>query len=229
MVSKFGRRKLSEEVSNGILDLIRQQKIKPGERLPIENEIAEMFQVSRTAVREGVRSLAAIGLLQTIPGRGTFVVDTHMGVLRNPLAEIGRADLSHLLDLLEFRRIVEPETAALAAQRRSPEDLQELERCVSVLEKSLPLGIKPPEDIGFHLALARASHNSALVDASFLIFRFYQNDPNLPDALDLVSHGAICQAVKNGDSAAARQAMLDHFQNLEKRYRAKASDQVEKS
>jgi GntR family transcriptional repressor for pyruvate dehydrogenase complex len=223
MVSKVGRRKLSEEVSNGILQLIQRDRIEAGQRLPIESELVEMFQVSRTAVREGIRSLVAIGLLQTTPGRGTFVVDSSLGILRDPLIEFGGADLSRLLELLEFRRIVEPETAALAAQRRTPEDLQELGRCVSELEKSIPQGIKPPEDIGFHLALSRASHNSALVDASFLIFRFYQNDPSLPDTLDLISHRAIFEAVREGDAAAARQAMRGHFEDLEKRYRAKAS------
>ena len=221
MADKRTRKKLSEEVSHGLVEMIRNEQIQPGDRIPIESEIADMFQVSRTAVREGVKTLAAIGLLQTRPGVGTFVVDGHLGLLRNPIGAANSAKIAELLELLEFRQIVEPETAALAAKRRSPENLDELERCVIELEKGIQLGIKPPEDIGFHLALARAAQNSALVDATYLIFRFYENDPTLPDQSDLIAHRSMYEAVRDKDSTRARQAMFDHFSKLEKRYRSK--------
>lgn len=211
------RRKLSEEVSGGILELIRSKQIGPGQRLPTESEIADLFQVSRTAVREGVKALIAVGLLETHAGIGTFVVDSHLGPLRDP----NGGESSHLFELLEFRKIVEPETAALAAQRRTPEDITELDRCVTELAKGIRSGIKPAEDIGFHVALARATQNSAIMDATYLIFRFYQNDPSLPDELDLSAHHAVFEAVRDGNSSEARQAMLDHFAILENRYHSK--------
>lgn len=214
---RIARRKLSDEVSGGILDLIRSKQIGPGGRLPTESEIAELFQVSRTAVREGVKSLIAVGLLETRPGIGIFVVDSRLGPLRDPIG----GESSHLPELLEFRKIVEPETAALAAERRTPDDVQELERCVEELARGIRSGIKPQEDIGFHLALARATRNSAIMDATYLIFRFYQNDPSLPDASDLQAHRAVYEAVRDGNAPAARQAMRDHFAILEDRYQAK--------
>lgn len=215
------RKKLFEEVSSGLVEMIRTKQIQPGERIPTESEIAEMFQVSRTAVREGIKMLSAIGLLKTRPGIGTFVVDTPMGPLRNPGDAANGAKLSVLLDLLEFRRIVEPETAALAAQRRLGADVKELERCVIKLEKGIQLHIKPVEDIGFHLALAHAARNNALLDATYLIFRFYENDPSqFPDESDLIAHRSVYEAVLDKDPVRARQAMLDHFTELEKRDRA---------
>ena len=214
------RKKLFEEVSSGLVEMIRTKQIQPGDRIPTENEIAETFQVSRTAVREGVKTLVAIGLLKTRPGVGTFVVDSPMGPLRNPGEAANGAKLSVLLDLLEFRRIVEPETAALAAQRRSVADVKELERCVIKLEKGIQLHMKPIEDIGFHLALAHAARNTALLDATYLIFRFYENDPSLPDEADLIAHRSVYEAVRDKDPVHARHAMLDHFIELEKRYRA---------
>jgi GntR family transcriptional regulator, transcriptional repressor for pyruvate dehydrogenase complex len=216
------RNKLSEEVSTGLVEMIRKQRLETGENIPTESELADTFQVSRTAVREGVKSLVAIGVLETRHGIGTFVKDPNLGPLRNPRDRVNGAELSELLDLLEFRRIVERETAALASQRRSPSDLIELERCVMELEKGIAAGIKPAEDIGFHLALARAAKNSALVDATYLIFRFYENDPSLPDNSDLQSHRAVYEAVRDKNPDAARQAIMDHFSILEKRYRSKA-------
>jgi GntR family transcriptional repressor for pyruvate dehydrogenase complex len=209
------RKKLSEEVSSGLMEMVRENRISPGERIPTESEISELFQVSRTAVREGVKSLVAIGLLETRPGIGTFVVDSQPGLLRDPNASAGQVEL---LNLLEFRRIVEPESAALAAKRRTDEEVLELERCVNELAKGIRLRIKPPEDIGFHLALARATHNTAIMDATYLIFRFYQRDPSLPDESDLIAHRSVYEAIRDGDPQAARQAMLDHFITLEKRY-----------
>jgi GntR family transcriptional regulator, transcriptional repressor for pyruvate dehydrogenase complex len=214
------RKKLFEEVSTGLLEMIRTKQILPGERIPTESEIADMFQVSRTAVREGVKTLTAVGMLKTRPGIGTFVVDMPMGPLRNPGEDANGADLPVLLDLLEFRRIVEPETAALAAQRRLDADVETLEDCVNKLEQGIQLHIKPAEDIGFHLALAHAARNSALLDATYLIFRFYENDPSLPDQSDLISHRSVYEAVRDEDPVRARLAMLDHFTLLEKRYRA---------
>jgi GntR family transcriptional repressor for pyruvate dehydrogenase complex len=209
------RKKLSEEVSSGLMEMVRENRILPGDRIPTESEISELFQVSRTAVREGVKSLVAIGLLETRPGIGTFVVDSQPGLLRDPNASAGQAEL---LNLLEFRQIVEPESAALAARRRTDDEVLELERCVTELAKGIRLQIKPPEDIGFHLALARATHNTAIMDATYLIFRFYQRDPSLPDESDLIAHRTVYEAVRDGDPQAARQAMLNHFIALEKRY-----------
>ncbi len=102
------RKKLFEEVSSGLLEMIRTKQIQPGDRIPTESEIAETFQVSRTAVREGVKTLVAIGLLKTRPGVGTFVVNSPMGPLRNPGEVANGAKLSVLLDLLEFRKSSNP-------------------------------------------------------------------------------------------------------------------------
>jgi len=213
MSSKPARKKLSQEVADGILEMIDEGEVSVGERIPTENELVDMFHVSRTAVREGVKSLIAIGVLETRRGVGTFVRDSQPGPLRL-LNTSTTPTQSHLLDLLEFRRIVEPETAALAAQRRNTADLKELERCVVELEKGVARGEKPPEDLGFHLILARASHNSALLDTSSMIVRFYEGDVFLPDAADISEHRAIYEAVRDGDAQAARQAMRDHLDRM---------------
>jgi GntR family transcriptional regulator, transcriptional repressor for pyruvate dehydrogenase complex len=212
------RRKLSHEVSEGILNLIDNGRVAVGDQLPPEPELIEMFQVSRTAVREAVKTLAAVGVLEIRHGVGTFVVGGRPGLLRSLPGETNRFDQSDLLELLEFRLIFEPEAAALAAERASATDLEELERCVAELERGVASGIKPPEDLGFHLAVARATKNRALLDVSSLTARFYQKDMYLPDDVDVHGHREIYEAIRNGDANAAREAMRLHLEEIERRY-----------
>jgi GntR family transcriptional repressor for pyruvate dehydrogenase complex len=220
MTQRTRRKKLSEEVSEHILAMIDEGEVAVGGQLPTEGELVEMFNVSRTSVREAVKSLAAVGVLEIRPGMGTFVVGARPGPLRTLPGHRSRPlDKSDLLELLEFRRIFEPEAAALAASRATPEDLDEMHRCVEELESGVAAGIRPPEDLGFHLALARATKNGAVVDVSSLTIRFYEQDVYMPDDLDVEGHREIYEAIKNGDPDAARQAMSAHLEEIERRYR----------
>jgi len=220
MTQRTRRKKLSEEVSEQILAMIDDGEVAVGGQLPTEGELVEMFNVSRTSVREAVKSLAAVGVLEIRPGMGTFVVGARPGPLRSlPGQRSGPLDKSDLLELLEFRQIFEPAAAALAASRATPEDLEEMHRCVEELARGVAEGIRPPEDLGFHLALARATKNSAVVDVSSLTVRFYEADVYMPDELDVEGHREIYEAIKNGDPDAARQAMDAHLEEIECRYR----------
>lgn len=207
------RKKLSQEVIDGILGIIEQGDLAVGDQIPTESELADLFEVSRTAVREGIKALIAIGILEPQRGVGTFVREPQLGPFRSFITS-DPPTRTQILDLLEFRLIVEPETAALAAQRRTEADLEELKRCVIELEKGVARGLKPPEDLGFHLALARSTGNSALVDTSSMIARFYENDPFLPDELDISEHNAVYEAVRDRDSADARQLMKAHLERM---------------
>ena len=217
---KTTRKKLSQEVSDGILEMIRNGEIQLGQRIPIESDLEFTFQVSRTAVREGIKALVAIGVLETRRGIGTFVLDAQVGPLRYYGEAIHAQAKQFLKDLLEFRLIVEPETASLAAKRRSGEDLDELKRCVEALKEHVLNGKngRPAEDLGFHLALAHASYNSALVDTSSMIARFYENDPYPPDTRDVEEHYAIFERVRNADPDGARKKMQAHLARQKEKY-----------
>jgi GntR family transcriptional repressor for pyruvate dehydrogenase complex len=219
MPPKSRRRKLSVEVSEEILALLDEGQVIIGDQLPPESELGEMFGVSRTAVREAVKSLAAVGVLEIRPGVGTFVASPRPGLLRSLPDNDSPVSTSDLMEILEFRQIFEPEAAALAAQRATQQDLDEMARCVDALAKGVAEGIRPPEDLGFHLALARATQNSALVDVSSLTIRFYEQDIYLPDSLDVKGHREIYNAIKARDPEMARQAMRDHLAEMEPRYR----------
>lgn len=203
----------SLKVIDYIFELIDGGDVARGQLLPTEEELATHLQVSRTVVREAIKSLVAIGLLETQRGRGTFVRDRHHGPLKYWNRDAPSPKLSTFQDLLEFRLIVEPEVASLAAQRRNLEDIRDLERSVTRLEKAVMSGLKAKstEDLDFHLYLAQASHNSALIDVSSMIVRFFQVDPDLPDELDCQEHRAIFHAVVSSNGETAREAMLRHL------------------
>lgn len=203
----------SVKVVDFIFELIDGGEATPGQLIPTEAELASRLQVSRTVVREAIKSLVAVGVLKTQRGRGTFVRDRHHGPLKYWNKEAPSPRLSTFRDLLEFRLIVEPEVAALAAQRRNLDDIRDLERSVTRLEKSVMSGlnVKTTEDLEFHMYLAQASHNSALIDVSSMIVRFFQVDPDLPDEIDCQDHRAIFQEIVSRNVSTAREMMLKHL------------------
>jgi GntR family transcriptional repressor for pyruvate dehydrogenase complex len=213
------RKKLSQEVVDNIIEMIRVGDVKVGDQIPTESELAEILQLSRTSVREGIKHLVGIGVLETRQGLGTYVTSSQPGPLLYSKGAFGPQYLELIRDLLEFRKLIEPIMTALATQRCSHNDLIELERCVIELERSIGSGNRPEEDLGFHLAIARATKNSAFVDMSAMIVRFYKYDPSLPSCEDVEEHRAIYQAIQKKDPVAASSRMEAHIENLVQRYR----------
>lgn len=131
-----------------------------GDRLPIEAELSEILGISRNTVREAVRVLVHVGMLETRQGDGTYVRAT-----RDAAETLRRIERAQLKDQLEVRRMLETEAARLAAERRTDDELQ-------TMSKALDLRAAAGDDIAsrirhdkqFHLTLANASHNSALVE-----------------------------------------------------------------
>lgn len=212
---------LANRVMHQIEQLIVEGHLQPGDRLPPERELGRQFGVSRTVIREAVRALVAKSLLEVRPGSGTMV--------RSPSAESVTQSMALLLrsghpgmdyeKVLEIRRVLEVEIAGLAAQRRTPEDLEELEKIIE--QASLTQGDRDGFvqcDVDFHAALAYATRNelfSLLLDslADILItWRAITFDdvPEMP-ARSLKYHTAVLEQVKAGNSEAARQAMLEHL------------------
>jgi DNA-binding FadR family transcriptional regulator len=205
------RRNASHQVADALCGMLRSGSYRVGDRLPSEHELGAELGVSRSTVREAVRELSSLGVLEIRHGRGTFVHS-----LRPDLLLRGDSLLEHPNDrireeLLEVRGIVEPEAAALAAMRATDEEIERLRYDVERLAEAIGRGIVPPEDLGFHLDLVRATHNAALWRVSGAIISFYQWDGHLPTEQDVIDHRAIYEAVRDRDAARARQAMHDHL------------------
>src|SRR5919204_1811477 len=120
--------RIYEEIVRQIKSMIAEGRLKSGDQLPPERDLAEKFVVSRTSVREALRALESLGLVEIRPGEGTFVREASVEALIEPLALLMVSQREAIGELFEARRLLEPSLAALAATRATPEEIQEMER-----------------------------------------------------------------------------------------------------
>ncbi len=211
---RVSRVSVTRQVVDVLYEDLRTGVYKTGDRLPSEQELATSLGVGRSAVREAVRELLALNVLEIRPGRGTFVLRMRADLLLRPDSFHQALERNVALELLEVRMIVEPAAAALAANRATDADIKRLTRDVERLREALDAGqqTKPPEDLGFHLDLVRAAHNSALHRISTAIIAFYEHDETNPTQRDYNEHRAVLKAIEKHDPRAARRAVAAHLQ-----------------
>ncbi len=164
LLDPIRRSRISEQVADKLENLIRARKLHLGDKLPSERQLMEMLGVGRGAVREALRILEIKGYVDSRPGIGSFVKDFE-GDIRLPFS-LWLSDHNQILaNFFEIRLFLEPNAAALAAKRISPEELKTLtqvhkEFCRKVQEEDLPGAIKV--DAEFHKLIARATQNKLL-------------------------------------------------------------------
>lgn len=210
---------------------IREGGLQAGDKLPTEAEIMEEFGVSRTVVREAISKLQAAGLVRTRHGVGTFVV----GVVDTPTFRIDPEQLATVRDViavLELRISLETEAAALAAVRRTEENLEVMRDALRAFEREVEAeGDTVGHDFRFHLEIARATQNPHFGElmsyvGTMLIPRSRVNTARVADTerheyLRRVNgeHESIYNAIANQDPDAARAAMRTHLSNSRERLR----------
>ena len=201
---------VTDHVIEAVFDMLRSGQYRTGDRLPSEWELVEQLGAGRSAVREGTRELAALGVVDVQPGRGTFVRSLRPDLLVRP-------DLKHEVDralireFLEVRQIIEPAAAALAALRATDAELERLAYDVDRLSEAVNVGYLPPEDLGFHLNIVRATHNTALTRLAGANVSFYQRDEALPTDRDVREHRMVLEAMRARDPDEAQRAMHAHL------------------
>jgi GntR family transcriptional repressor for pyruvate dehydrogenase complex len=224
-------RSLAHDVVDALSGRIRDGSLAPGEKLPTEAAIMEEFGVSRTVVREAISRLQAAGLVATRHGVGTFVVGMgDAATFRISPDQLGT--LQDVIAVLELRIAVETECAALAAVRRTPENLQTLRNALRAFIAAIEEGrdaVGP--DFQFHLEIARASQNSHFVDLMATLGGTMIPRARLEPAVPLTpereaylrrvntEHESIVDAIARQDPEAARAAMRTHLANSRERRR----------
>lgn len=211
------RQNLSQAVAEQLRNLIREGEFRPGERLPTERGLMEMFNVGRNTVREAVQSLVAHGILDVRPGRGTTVVAVSGSTAMHAEALAMLLDDGTLSDLYDLRRLLEVEVAARAAERATTADIEEMGRHHAAMlhshKERLPTWA---HDIAFHSAIARASGNviyvSILEAVSDKLVTARKETSHVPRVGEIANseHAAILETIKSHDPDGARQAMTQH-------------------
>lgn len=213
--------RLSEVVAERIQRDLLDQGLRPGDRLPTEPQLAERHGVSRTVVREAGRILDQRGLVDIRPGRGMVVAQPDGSAVARQYALMLGMNPATFTQLMEVRLLVEAEVAALAAERRTEEDLRELRDCVERARAhpaDFPTCLKA--DVRFHETVVRASGNPLLswfMDPVNSCLRASYRDAtrylaSLPRTLE--EHGVLLAALASGDPAAAREAARAHLRRV---------------
>lgn len=216
------RSSLPEEVAQQILGLLREEELRPGDQLPAERDLAKLLGVSRPVVREALRALAIMRVVEIRQGAGTFVTALEPQQLISHLDFVFPKDRRALLKLAEARRVVEVGNARLAATRVTESQLERLRALVTLLEGAV--GDEPrfrQLDMEFHDAVCEAADN-------FLMTQFMKiaavlgevsreetgSSSDVRRAL-LRSHNDILAALESRDPERAEEAMVDHLDRVE--------------
>ena len=211
-----------KEVISKIRDLINHKNLEPGDKLPSERSLSEKFEVSRSSVRDAIQKLEFYGLLETIPQSGTFIANIGVIALNGMISDILRLEEPDFKSLVETRILLELKTCRLAALRRTDADLIEMRQALDAYNKKVLAGEDAvQEDLGFHLAIAKACGNSSMNTFMLIItpgiitnFAKYHVCEKSEPVIGIKEHEAIYEAIKNGDPVMAKQKMKEHFRVL---------------
>ena len=213
----MARTSLSDDIVEQITDLISHGVLRPGEQLPAERELCKQFGVGRTSLREALRSLTIMGILEVRLGEGTFVSDNQDKYLEKTLQWGLLLDPKVVEDLIETRLTLESQTAFLAAQRATGDDLIEIESANRGMEQSLENTESYLKlDLKFHLSIARAARNNILYQLLSMTRGYLQEwiKKALSERqaeLSLREHGRVLKALREGNAEQARLAMVAHI------------------
>ena len=232
MLQRIKPKRVTEEIAQQIQDLISRGRLKAGDRLPAEREMAKQLGVSRPTLREALQVLEHSGFLETHHGNGTYVRDVGEQALKDPLSSLIRDSSGMIVDLAEFRTEVEAWAAGQAAGLIQPEELDVLKSIVDRMQECIEAG-KPVHDLDaeFHLALASATQNSIYIHVANTIFYLFAEVTRLSHEQIFVSredqkklfdeHRSIYEAVARKDAKTARRLMHHHLKNTEDWFKQK--------
>lgn len=226
----FATGSLASRVAEQLLNKIRGEDLAPGTRLPSELAMAKHFGVSRTVLREAIALLKADGLLETRKGSGAFVCDP--GPLRGASSDrLTEVSIQALLNLIEVRRGMEAEVAALAAIRHTPGQLAEIEHALRRIADAVAAGEDGvEEDARFHLCIAAATGNPYWVRFAEMFAQPIRSAVRITRANEArredfsrqvqAEHERIVAAIAAGDAPLARAAAAAHMEHAALRVRA---------
>jgi len=222
MFKPVKKTRVYEEIVAKVKDMVEQGRLKSGDQLPSERELSEVFKVSRSSVREAVRSLESQGLIESRHGDGTYIARQPIEDLVDPLVSVIFTEKDGQMELFEMRRLVEPQLASLAAERATPEEIDELEKILDSQEEKINSGEMGTDvDKTFHDKLAAATKNAILIRIMDTVMDSLTESREKSLQIEgrpeksLVRHREILEAIKAGDKELAETLMREHLEDIE--------------
>ena len=189
----------------------------PGAKIPSENELAKVLNVSRISVRAALEKLITLGLLEARRGEGTFVREFDSDIYMNSLIPMVILSKIDILQLLEYRKIMEKGTVGLVVDRASDQDIKELDEIISRMKKYKKDDKKfAAADVDFHLTLANLSKNSIIIKVNSIIkdilnVAMVELVPIIGRENGIFYHTKILEAIKDRDKSRAEKLMEEHI------------------
>jgi GntR family transcriptional regulator, transcriptional repressor for pyruvate dehydrogenase complex len=216
----------NQRIFEQVLEQIRQQivsgAIQPGDRLPPERTLAELVGVHRHPIREALKILEYMGIIESKPGVGTILSNIGKDILTERVSKISRfSPRSFLVELIELREALEPHMAALAAERASSEELNAMKAAIADLKDEILQGKQHSSaDERLHLTIAKATHNDTFLRITepvmAMLAEFRENSLKIPGRRKAIfqEHERIYEAIRSKDSKTARAAMKRHLKQI---------------
>ncbi len=215
------RSRVYEEVARRIRRQVLE-KLRPGDKLPPERELAETLGVSRSSVRDAIRTLELLGLVDPRSGCGTLVCEPSTDRTVNPLASVLAHRRQWVIELLDFRKMLEPSLASRAAQRASAAEIAEMEEILVRQDEKVRAGdIAIDEDAEFHYSVAMASGNSVVLKVLDIVMDLLLETRERSLQVggrprkSLAGHRGILAAIKLHNAPGADEAMRQHIQDIQ--------------
>ncbi|WP_430813971.1 FadR/GntR family transcriptional regulator [Carboxylicivirga sp. RSCT41] len=217
------------EVETPVDKIIRQIRgliiggyLKPGDKLPSERKLSEKLGVGRTYIRDAIKKLEFLGILNTLPQSGVVINGVDISAMEGLLSNVMKIEKPDFFSLVETRVMMEKYSVQQAAMRRTNEDLEKLQYALEAYEKKIKTGVPAEnEDFTFHLKIAEAGHNSVIKTMMLIILpdilSIYRRDNVCDDSKfekTMNEHHLILEAIKNQDSAAADLHMSAHLKDV---------------
>lgn len=219
-IKPIKRPSVGEQVSSQLKEYLLEGRWQAGEKIPSENELAQSFGVSRVTIREAILRLTSLGLLESKFGGGTYVREFTPGINMNAIVPAAYLDNKSILDVIEFRQVVEAKTAGLAARRATEEDVSRLEEILAGMEKwkNDPQRFAE-EDLGFHLELAKITRNSLLIETmnvirSILSEAMFYAVQHRGHNQGLSFHRLLIDAIAKNDEQMTTRIMEEHIDDV---------------
>jgi GntR family transcriptional repressor for pyruvate dehydrogenase complex len=217
---------LGEQVAAQLSDQIAEGRWKPGEKLPSESELCFALNIGRSTLREALKSLAFVGMVQMRPGEGTYVIEGSSLLIERIMARGTLKTDKELQDVGEARILLEGETAALAAERADARDLEQLDALMDEMKRSLNGEGRDfvDLDVEFHLAIAQCAKNQMLFELLSpirgVLKEWISKSQELPGIQQNAhrQHGKILAAVRKREPDKAKHEMRTHLQTCEKMF-----------
>lgn len=218
----------SQRIVAQIRSLIAEGKLKPGDRLPPERELAQLMNVSRTSVREAIQTLATMGMVTIKKGQGIFISQNDVSSLMSALGQFLVVKKDEVKELLEVRKFLETQAITLAVERATDEELRTLREMVEeALARVYGNGEIDPSyarehDTRFHGVIFNATRNHifiAIVSSLYYVYdRMRSRTTAIPGRAvqSIRDHQRIVEAISRKDKEAAVKAMLEHIESVDR-------------